>query len=139
MGAGVCMVTVGSKKAETRTQPHCTPTRHPPGFIQKPGPEPRPPDPPPGFRRSANTPASDRRPPPVAHLSIWGGWWWVWWARLRAWLLHGSWWVSGRGAVGSGRVSGRCLTENAPKHRLLKTKETLSPKIFTVVFISSSA
>ena len=27
-------------------------------------------------------------------------WWWVWWARLRPWLLYGSWWVSGRGAVG---------------------------------------
>jgi hypothetical protein len=38
----------------SRQQSHRTPTRHSPGSIQKPGPEPRPPDPPPGFPRSTN-------------------------------------------------------------------------------------
>ena len=67
------MDTVGPKKAETRPQSRRTLTRHPPGSIQKPGPEPRPSEPPPGPPRSANAPPSARRPPAVAHLSIWDG------------------------------------------------------------------
>ena len=43
-------------RTEPRPQSHRTPTRHPPGSIQKPGPEPRPPDPPPGLPRSTNAP-----------------------------------------------------------------------------------
>ena len=64
---------LAKNQKESRPKSHRTPTRHPPGSIQKPGPEPRPPDPPPGLPRSANAPPSARRPPPVAHLSIWGG------------------------------------------------------------------
>ena len=53
-------------------------------------------------------PDRQMRPRPPAARPPWRicrsgeAWWWVWWARLRPWLLYGSWWVSGRGAVGFG-------------------------------------
>ena len=62
-------------------------------------------------------------------------WWWVWWARLRPWLLYGSWWVSGRGAVGLwwglwlifDRTRAQTVTIQTPAPQVLwpyKAKET---------------
>ena len=73
-------------RQETRPQSHCTPTRHPPGAIQKPGPEPRPPDPPPGLIWWVVPRATEeilhllclgRYPPhPIASTQLWSNFRW---------------------------------------------------------------
>ena len=89
-------------QAGSRPQSHRTPTRH--DTHQNPYRSQ-------GRSRAHQThhqasPDRQMRPRPPAARPPWRicrsgeAWWWVWWARLRPWLLYGSWWVSGRGAVG---------------------------------------